>query len=340
MSDLAKSIDLNEPTGLEPGPAESNWPLFGLVDDVRPALAEMLESGRTGALATLVRVDGPSPRPVGAQMAMAADGRLAGHVSGGCVEGSVAILGRDVAESGAPRLVVFGAGSPFADVKLVCGARIEVFVERAAPDDPSLREVLRARGARRPIVREVTYEGAARVRAPAADEPLASADDAARRVTRRYDPTTRLVVLGSDPVALATAQLGRAAGLETVLARALGPSTAPAGLAGRYLSAAPGPALQAIGLDRWTAVVTTTHDLDDDQEALAFALPSPAFYVGALGSKRRVADRIAKLEQAGLAWEHVRRLHAPVGLDIGAATPMEIAISIIADVIRAKRQGG
>lgn len=338
MSDLSKSVSLNEPTGLSPGPAESDWPLFGLVDDVRPALAELLASGAPGALATLVRVDGPSPRPAGAQMAMAADGRLAGHVSGGCVEGSVAILGRDVAESGVPRLVVFGAGSPFADVQLVCGARIEVFIERAAPDDATLRDVLRAREERRPIVRDVTYEGAASTRAAHRGEPIALADDNARLISRRYDPTTRLVVLGSDPVALATVQLGRAAGMETVLARALGPQSAPAGLASRYVSSSPNAALQALDLDPWTAVVTTTHDLDDDHEALEYALPSKAFYVGALGSKRRVADRIAKLEQAGLAWEHVRRLHAPVGLDIGAATPMEIAISILADVIRAKRQ--
>ncbi len=340
MPDLSNSITLNEASGLEPGPTESDWPLFGLVDDVRPALAELMASGAAGALATLVRVDGPSPRPVGSQMAMAADGRLAGHVSGGCVEGSVAILGRDAAMSGAPRLVVFGAGSPFADVQLVCGARIEVFIERAAPDDETLRDLLRARSERRPIVRVATYEGAAHTRAPIGREPIASADDNARVVTRRYDPTTRLVVMGSDPVALATAQLGRAIGMETVLARALGPSTAPNGLASRYLSSTPNAALQALDLDAWTAVVTTTHDLDDDHEALEYALPSPAFYVGALGSKRRVADRISKLERAGLSWEHVRRLHAPVGLDIGAATPMEIAVSILADVIRAKRQAG
>lgn len=319
--------------------ADADWPLFGLVDDVRPALAAILEGARPGALATLVAVDGPSPRPVGAQMAIAPDGKAAGGVSGGCVEGSVAIIGREVASQGAPRLVVFGAGSPYLDIKLVCGSRIEVFIERAAPEDETLRAVVEAREARRSMVRTVTRAGCAAVEPPDRRRgALAGVEGDV--VWRRYDPPTRLMIFGGDPVALATAQLGLAAGMETILVRRLGPQSAPVNIADDYLAMAPDDALAETPPDAWTAIVTTTHDLDEDHECLERALPSPAFYVGALGSRRRLADRIAKLERAGLPWDAIRRLRAPVGMDIGAATPMEIALSILAEIVCAQRRAG
>ncbi len=322
-------------SGLLPGPADADWPLFGLIDDVRPALAEMRALKAPGALATLVGVDGPSPRPLGAQMAIAPDGRAAGHLSGGCVEGNLALIGAEVAAAGAARLVTFGEGSPFMDVKLVCGARIDVLIEPIAPDDASIHALLDARAARKTVVRETTLNGGAIVRAAGADEPIAGASGA--RFFRRHDPTPRILILGHDAVALALAALGAMAGFETVLLRRVGPRAGPEGVDALYLEGDPRAALETLGVDAWTAVVTSTHDLDDDHDVLERALPSPAFYVGALGSRRRVADRIARLEKAGLSWEAVRRLHAPVGLDIGAATPMEIAIAILADVIRAYR---
>jgi xanthine dehydrogenase accessory factor len=327
---------VNAPTSLTLGPTESDWPLFGLVDDVRPALREIFASKRAGALATLVRVDGPSPRAPGAQMAIAADGGVAGYVSGGCVEGSVATVGREVAETGVPRHLVFGAGSPFSDVRLICGSRIEVFVERARAEDETLRVVLDAGEARRVVTRWAWPDGRAEIRT--AEDSIVGVDESGA-VWKRYDPPTRVIVLGQDPVALATVRMASLMGYETVLARRLGPSSAPPQFSSRYMAAAPAEALSRIAPDRWTAVVTTTHDLDDDHEALDYALRSPAFYVGALGSRLRVADRVMKLEQAGLDWEDIRRLRAPVGLDIGAATPMEIALSILGDIVRVQRKG-
>jgi len=332
-----QSDTLSEGGALAPGPGESDWPAFGVIDDVRPALAEILAHAAPGALATLVRVDGPSPRPVGSQMAVAADGRAAGHVSGGCVEGSVAIVGREVAKSGKPRLVVFGRGSPFIDVQLICGARIEVFIERASSADETLHAVLQGRAERRAIVRSVTYGGAASVRPATVTDTLAGADDETRTMFRRFDPPTRLVVIGHDPVALALASLANAAGLQSVLVRAKGPQTGPPGAA--YMPMGLVEAFDNLQLDPWTAIVTTTHDLNDDHEALEAALPAPAFYVGALGSRLRVADRVAKLEKAGVPWDAIKRLRAPVGMDIGAATPMEIALSILADIVRVQRKG-
>lgn len=308
-----------------------DWPLYSLIDDIRPALAALFAAGQDGALATLISVDGPSPRGPGAQMLIAPDGGVVGYVSGGCVEASVALIAREVMDDARLRRIVFGAGSPYADIKLVCGARIEVLIEPARRDDATLHAVLAAAAARRPIIRGRDGAGAPALFADAPAGLAGERGDGA--VWRRYAPARRLIVLGGDPVAVALARLGAASGLTVDLARAYGPADGPGGFAGTYHSADPAAALAELQPDAWTAVVTTTHDLDADHAALRAALPSPAFYVGALGSRRRLADRIAKLEAEGLDWAAVKRLKAPVGLDIGAATPHEIAIAILADII-------
>jgi xanthine dehydrogenase accessory factor len=308
-----------------------DWPLHGLIDDIRPTLAALFDAGEDGALATLIGVDGPSPRGPGAQMLIGPDGSVAGYVSGGCVEASVALIAREVMREQRPRRVVFGVGSPFADVKLICGARIEVLIEPARRADDTLHAVLKAADQRRPIARGRDGAGQPKLFADAPFGPAGELADGG--VWRRYLPARRLIVLGGDPVAVALARLAAASGLKVDLARAYGPAAGPGDYAGAYHSADPAAALADLDPDAWTAVVTTTHDLEADHAALRAALPSPAFYVGALGSRRRLADRIAKLEAEGLDWAAVKRLKAPVGLDIGAATPHEIAISILADII-------
>jgi xanthine dehydrogenase accessory factor len=276
-------------------------------------------------------------------MLVSAAGEALGYVSGGCVEGSVALLAREAIETGRPRLVTFGQGSPYPDVKLVCGARIEILIERVAPEDESWREVLDFAAARIAAERSVDLDSGAGETVPLAQEeikgPLAGYDPQTRRGWRIYPPALRLVVIGGDPVALATAQLAAAAGMGVALIRPDGPP-APLQPGLWYDRGAPARALAALKLDPWTAVVTTTHDLELDHETLTAALPSKAFYVGALGSRRRLADRLAKLQSAGVDWAMVKRLRAPVGLDIGAQTAWEIAIAILADIISARRSRG
>lgn len=327
----------NQLGGFHPGPAQSDWPVYGLVDDVRAQLAALREAQRACALVTLVDVDGPSPRRIGAQMVIAGEQAVAGYVSGGCVEGSLVLLGLDVIATGKPRLVVFGEGSPFMDVKLVCGARIEVLIERVDPGETAMGAVLEAWRAREPIARQTDLEtGEASIVPDTDDVGEAVLSACGTRAVRRYLPQTRLTIIGWDPVALALERLAALAGIETWIIRPHGPPAESAGIL-RYRTDAPAQALHALGLDHWTAVAATTHDLELDHAALLAALPSPAFYVGALGSRRRLADRIGALERAGLSWDAVKRLRSPIGLDIGAATPFEIAASILADVIRARR---
>ncbi len=298
------------------------WPMFGLADDARPALRQAWQGKRPLALATLTSVEGGGPRPPGTQMVFA-EGIVAGYFSGGCVESDVADHAFACLEDGVPRRLVYGAGSPWPDIQLLCGARIEIFVERVAPDDPALAELLRAYDKRRPVV--WVSDG---VRRECGLAPTAW--DGA--IVQAYDPTPRLVVFGADPTALAIAQLGAQAGMETTLVRPKGPQAPPPIPGVAYRRDEPAHALAAIGTDAWTAIAIATHNLDLDREALAAALPSAAGYVGLLGARKRLPERLAPLRAAGFSEARLQQLHAPIGLDIGGKAPWEVALSVIGEI--------
>jgi xanthine dehydrogenase accessory factor len=300
------------------------WPLFGLTDDVRPALAQAKAAGEPCVLATLTTVDGGGPRPVGTQMVFA-PGITAGYFSGGCVESDVADHAFACLADGEPRTLVYGEGSPWPDIQLLCGARIEIFVERVAPDDAALAELLSARDERRPVV--WVSDGVAR-ECGADISPWPEA-----RVVRWHDPVARLIVVGGDPTALAIAQLGAQSEFETTLVRPKGPEAPPPIPDVAYRRDEPKDAFAAIGIDEWTAIAVATHDLETDRAALREALPSPAAYVGLLGARKRLPDRVGQLRAEGMAEGLFERLHAPIGLDIGGKAPWEVAVSVIGEIM-------
>jgi xanthine dehydrogenase accessory factor len=307
--------------------------MFGVAEDVRPALRQAVAADQALVLATLVSVDGGGPRPEGTQMVFA-PGILAGYFSGGCVEGDVAGHAWACLDDSNPRTLVYGEGSPWPDIRLLCGARIEIFLERIGPGDSALSELLAAEAERRPT----TYlsDGVARV--CAADvSPWPEV-----RVEKRYEPTPRLVVVGGDPTALAIAELGVKSGFETTLVRPKGPEAPPPIPGVGYRRDEPGQALAAIGLDPWTSVAVATHDLETDRAALKAALPSHAGYVGLLGARRRLAGRLAELQIEGMSESALARLHAPIGLDIGGKAPFEVAVSVIGEItaLRYARESG
>lgn len=311
---------VNEPLPPDPLP---DWPMFGVAEDVRPALRTARDAGQAMVLATLVTVGGGGPRPEGTQMVFA-PGILAGYFSGGCVEGDVAGHAWACLADGAPRTLIYGDGSPWPDIRLLCGARIEIFLERITADDPALATLLTAEIERRPVV--YVSDGGTRACAPG----LSPWPEAA--VVRAYDPQPRLVIVGGDPTALAIAELGVKSGFETTLVRPKGPPTSPPipGLA--YRREEPAEALALIGLDAWTSVAVATHDLETDRAALKAALPSAAAYVGLLGARRRLAGRLDELKFEGMAPSALARLHAPIGLDIGGKAPFEVAVSVIGEI--------
>src|SRR5476649_1718990 len=122
-----------------------------MTGDVRPTLREVRDAGLACTLATLIAVEGGGPRPVGTQMVFS-PGIVAGYFSGGCVESDVADHAFSCLADGEPRTLVYGEGSPWPDIQLLCGARIEIFLERIAPDDPALADLLSAHAERRPVV--------------------------------------------------------------------------------------------------------------------------------------------------------------------------------------------
>ena len=314
-----------------------DWPVFGFIDDVRPVLDDARRRGRTCVLATLVAVEGGGPRPPGTQMVFVDEGSdapdaVAGYFSGGCVESDVADHAYACLADGAPRRLVYGEGSPWPDIRLLCGARIEILLERLEAGDPALARLLEAWIARQPG--EWVTDGSRRAfGAPGTVETWEGA------FIRAWEPAQRLVVFGSDPTALAIATLGAQSGFETTLVREKGPEAPPPvpGLA--YSRQSPAAALAAIGADAWTAVAIASHNLELDREALAAALPSAAGYVGLLGARRRLDERLAPLRAEGVPEPVLSRVHAPIGLDIGGKAPWAVAVSVIGEIM-AKRFGG
>jgi xanthine dehydrogenase accessory factor len=302
------------------------WPLFGLADDSRPPLRRILESGGCAALATISALGGGGPRPVGTQMVIGRS-EVSGFLSGGCLEADVVAHAQSVLESGEPRRLVYGEGSPWPDIRLMCGARIEILLERIAPDDIASHALFELTDQRRPAL---WISDGARRDCGSLDRPPSFWPGALEKI---FEPFPRLIVIGGDPTALAIAALGGHAGYQTTLVRPKGPPGAAPFEAVAYSRDEPDAALAAIGLDAWTAVAVATHDAELDHAALMVALPSEAFYVGALGARRRLPERLAQLRAERMGEEFITRLHAPIGLDIGGKAPWEVAIATLGEII-------
>lgn len=338
--------------------------------DPLEAAADWLAADSSVGLATVVRTWGSAPRKAGAQMCVGASGELVGSVSGGCVEGAVIQEIRELLESGGHKLLSFGVSDEDAwEVGLACGGQIELLAEIVS-DAPWLREVLESRergeavvvaidlesGERsvlHPFGEAASVEGAtAADRATAADAALFEAARTAVREDRSkpwesdgasyflhvFNTPVRVLVVGAVHIAQPLAAMVRHAGFHVAVVDPREAFATQARFPGTELRRAwPREALAELGIDHRTAVVTVTHDPKLDDPALQTALRSPAFYVGALGSRRTHAKRTARLREAGFSEEEIGRIHAPVGLDIGARTPGEIAASVLAEIVAVLR---
>jgi len=304
------------------------WPLFGFADDPRPALQRIMGQAEPAALATIAALGGGGPRPVGTQMVV---GRslVSGFLSGGCLESDVIGHARLVLDDGLPRRLVYGEGSPWPDIRLMCGARIEIQLERISAGDLAAERLFDF--AARRIPARWRSDGVRRECAPIdCTPPPAPWPGALEKI---FEPPARLIVIGADPTALAIAALGAQAGHETHLVRPKGPPGGSPFPSVAYTREDPATALAAIGLDAWTAVAVATHDAELDHAALTIALPSQAYYVGALGARRRLPERLAELRASGMDEGSIARLRAPIGLDIGGKAPWEIAIAVLGEII-------
>ncbi|WP_298971555.1 XdhC family protein [uncultured Roseobacter sp.] len=306
------------------------------------------EAGRGAVLATVVETWGSAPRRVGAQLVIAGDGEMQGSVSGGCVEGAVVLEATEALEKGEQRLLEYGVsdGDAFA-VGLACGGTIRILVEPVGPVLPVdvLQGLMQARAARKPVAYEANLKtGARRLVADIYEDRFAmdrsGFEEDGDVFVAIHNPPLRLVVVGAVHIAQALVPMARIAGYDPYIVDPRAAFGSEARFPGeRILPDWPDEALEDVGVDSRTAVVLLTHDPKLDDPALHIALRSHAFYVGALGSKRTHAARLERLAEAGFEPHQIGRIHGPIGLDIGAAGPPEIAVSILAEMTRVLRQG-
>ena len=321
------------------------------------AAARWRQEGLGVALATVVKTWGSAPRRVGAQMSINEDGEFAGSVSGGCVEGAVIQEAAGIIRDGGVKLLEFGVTNEEAwEVGLACGGEVRVFLERI-DDTDLLRELNSAREAGEAVVVLTDLDsGHAHLVRPlddgpdtedgrlgeivARDEAVLWEEDDRSIFVNVHNPPVRIVVVGAVHIAQSLAVMVREAGFELVV---VDPRTAFAteerfpGV--ELVRKWPDEAFAELSPDHRTAVVTVTHDPKLDDPALRAALDGPAFYVGALGSRRTQAKRMERLRDAGVEDAALKRIHAPIGLDIGARSPGEIAASILAEIIQVLRRG-
>lgn len=298
--------------------------------------------GKGAALATVVETWGSAPRQPGSQLAISGAGQIMGSVSGGCVEGAVVTEALEALADGIPRLLSFGVSDETAfSVGLACGGTIKVLVEPVAPMADLLAELVAARAARRGVAYAVNLTDWTRaLLAPGADaladarlrSDKAGVEDDGRFIAP-HNPPLRMIVVGAVHIAQPLLQMARLAGYDPTL---IDPRET-FGAAERFpgetvLDAWPDEALASLAPDSRTAIITLTHDPKLDDPAIRFALRSPCFYLGCLGSKKTHAKRLERLEAAGFSAAEIAKIHAPVGLNIGAKTPAEIALSILAQV--------
>lgn len=327
-------------------------------------------AGRSVAVATVVAVAGSAPRPEGSRFLVSSDGDMAGSVSGGCVENDVFVHATEVLGGGPSRLVTYGIADEEAfEVGLACGGTIQVYIEPMG--GPVLQAAARLVEDERLAALATVVEGAAAgTRALIAGEAgvvagslpveieadvIADAEDLMAAEQARLlvygdhsvfvetlAPQPRLVVWGADEVAISLAAMARLAGFRVTVCD---PRPAFA-LADRFpeadevLAGWPDDLADRVPLDGRTYVVVLTHDSRVEGPLLPRVLGSPARYVGALGSRRTHRKRVERLAAQGWGEEDIRRIHGPVGLDIGAEGPAEIAVSILAEMVQARYRSG
>jgi xanthine dehydrogenase accessory factor len=335
------------------------------VNDESALIAQALawrEAGERVALATVVSTWGSAPRPAGSLLVCNEAGQFAGSVSGGCVEVAVIEVATEVMRDGAPRMLEFGVSDELAfSVGLACGGRIRVWVEPLEGSRQGLAHaLLDANRDARPVVLITPLDGgvqrlldpskldllaltepelaAAARTALARDRVQLVGEGASEVMLTPHNPPLRLIVVGAVHISEALCVMAREAGYAVTVIDPRAAFLRPERFPGvKLVNDWPKEAFAELKPDSRTAVVLLTHDPKIDDPALLAVLDSPAFYIGALGSTRTHAKRLQRLIEAGVDEAARARIFGPAGLSIGARTPAEIAISVLAQVTQQLR---
>ncbi|MGD7002944.1 XdhC family protein [Corynebacterium halotolerans] len=328
-------------------------------DDLWPAMSAVLSEDRGFVLATVVATSASAPRPAGTQMAVLDDGRVIGSLSGGCIEADVLARAEEVAATGEPVNQDYGYSDATAfAVGLTCGGSIRVHLERVAPQDlgffRDLAELVR-KGS--PVACVTALDGpqlGERHLVVADDSPGAPVETAARELLRQgrsgmvggyfvrsFAGPDHLVIFGSNAFAAALCRLAKTVGYRVTVcdARATFATRERFPAADEIVVRPPDRYLTELTVDHRTVLCAMTHDPKFDDPLLADALRLPAQFIGAMGSRRTSEERRERLRERGVSEPELGRLRAPLGLDLGAGSPVETAVSVLAEIISA-RQGG
>jgi xanthine dehydrogenase accessory factor len=327
-----------------------------MIDEALSALRAWRAEGVPVSLATVTSIVGSAPRELGAKLAVAADGRMAGSVSGGCVEGDVVEAALQVLANGSPQLRHYGISDEMAlEVGLMCGGEIDVFLEMVDGSPADILSALVDYVERQvPVARVVAFDrgtvGMVTADATVGDHvEVESAREALVAGTSRssaggfvdvINPPPRVWVVGAGHIAEHLVAFSERAGFAPIVVdpRRLFADQPRFG-AVEVLPTWPDRAFAERGLRPSDSVVVLSHDPKIDEPALCAALTAELAYVGAIGSRRARADRADRLAQAGVRPDQLARLHAPIGLDLGGQSPAEIALAIVAELVSVRRGG-
>jgi len=296
--------------------------------DILRFLLARAEEGLATALVTLTGIEKGSSRGIGSQMAIAEDGRYAGSFSGGCIEAAVVAEALDTLRDDQPKFVRFGIDSPYIDIRLPCGGGVDLLFN-PRPDLKAIAEIVRNLEARTPTVLRVSGQG---IEASASNAATSGWHGDAFEV--HYVPALRIVAIGQGEDLSAFARLADRFGADV---SALSPDQSAVELLRDEridtVELVSRTSLPAIRSDPWTAIVFLFHDHDWEEALLPQALRLPAFYFGAVGSRRTHQARLAMLQAAGVPETVWRALRGPVGLIPATREPATLALSILAEIV-------
>jgi xanthine dehydrogenase accessory factor len=325
---------------MAPHLSSSHQPARSLLadEDVLGDLIAWRAEGLRTALVTLVTIDGNTPRPLGAQMAVAEDQRFSGYLSGGCIEQAIALEACQVIATGQNRLVRYGKGSAYLDVQLPCGSGLDLYFDQGLTAD-ALERIAQRRASRLPftLVTDLV-RGESRIEETVHETGCVLSGDVFRRP---HLPAVRVLLAGGGPALVAIAVLLRFAGLDLHI---ITPDDAVrAELSARGIDAyglADVGAIKDHFGDRWTAAVVAFHEHAWEAPVLARILRRPYFYVGVMGSRKAHETRLAQLREMGVRDEDIARLKSPIGMIGGAKSRVTLAAGVLADILAAAKAAG
>lgn len=281
---------------------------------------------------TLVAVTGASTRNPGAHMAVAEDGSFSGSFSGGCVEAAVVSDALDVINSGKPREIRFGAGSPYLDIRLPCGGSIDLLFT-PIKDDTIVADIFARIKNREPLTIMLDSESVD-MRCEAQISNKVSVEREGSEIRVHHIPAARIIILGHGPSVESLARLGASYGIDCTV---LSPDPVVVEQVQELATTASilktPEANPALDPDPWTACIFYFHDHDWEAPLMKQALSSSAFYVGAMGSRKTHAARLEYLDAIGVSKEEQARMAAPIGLIPSTRDPATLALSTLAEVV-------